>query len=314
MPYPYGQSIALDIETTGFSKEKNQCYMIGYAQKGPKGESLLTQLVADNANEEPALLNHFADLLSDAPRTLITFNGDRFDIPFLRSRYGHHGLEYPESFISNDLYLMLRPIKKIFGLSAFKQTSLEKLMELPKRTYPDGKEGIKLYHAYESMPLDSFLNKILGHNEEDIKGLLSLAPLLLYIEILNGAYDVTDFHIGDTSVTLDLKWTILSYLPLECTFSVPEGSLYMGKDHGAISAPLYHGRTRLYHADYKNYDYIATEDTAIPKALSSFMDRSLRRFATPSTCYTWFSPKETFSAHPGELSVFAQSLINYIVL
>ena len=34
-----------------------------------------------------------------------------------------------------------------------------------------------------------------------------------------------------------------------------------------------------------NYDYIPSEDTAMPKSISSFLDRSLRHPAAPENCY-----------------------------
>ena len=54
------------------------------------------------------------------------------------------------------------------------------------------------------------------------------------------------------------------------------------------------GRLRQYYRNYKDYEFIPSEDTAMPKSITKYMDKSLRVVATPQTCYTWFSCNEDF--------------------
>ena len=52
------------------------------------------------------------------------------------------------------------------------------------------------------------------------------------------------------------------------------------------SIPLYTGTLRHFFPDYKDYYYLIFEDTAIHKSVGEYVDKSARRQATASTCYT----------------------------
>ena len=77
-------AILYDIETTGLSPRRDQVYCIGCCTR--QGENVtFRQFFAETPMEEEAVLSAFADLLSRYP-VCITFNGMRFDEPFLRTR------------------------------------------------------------------------------------------------------------------------------------------------------------------------------------------------------------------------------------
>ena len=44
----------------------------------------------------------------------------------------------------------------------------------------------------------------------------------------------------------------------------------------------------------KDYEFIPGEDTAMPKSITRYMDKSLKIATTPQTCYTWFNCDEDF--------------------
>ena len=70
-----------DIETTGFSGDYSNLYLIGctyYSQ----GSWQLIQWFADTAEAESEVLAAFFEFLKGY-RTLVHFNGDGFDIPYL---------------------------------------------------------------------------------------------------------------------------------------------------------------------------------------------------------------------------------------
>ena len=46
--------------------------------------------------------------------------------------------------------------------------------------------------------------------------------------------------------------------------------------------------------NYKDYEFIPGEDTAMPKSITRYMDKSLKIATTPQTCYTWFNCDEDF--------------------
>ena len=73
-----------DIETTGFSAAGSSLYLIGAASV-TGGTWHLTQWFADRADGEVEVLQAFFSRLSSFD-TLVHFNGDTFDIPYLEKR------------------------------------------------------------------------------------------------------------------------------------------------------------------------------------------------------------------------------------
>ncbi len=86
-----GDGIFLDIETTGLSRDKNEIYLIGtlFQDSTSSAEAHWRErfYFAESKEEEPLILQAFLDFLKERESPLfITFNGDRFDLPFLKKR------------------------------------------------------------------------------------------------------------------------------------------------------------------------------------------------------------------------------------
>jgi len=73
-----------DIETTGFSGEYHQVYLIGCVYFSDDCARFI-QWFADSKDAEPEIIDSFFSFLKGY-RKLIHFNGDTFDIPFLLKR------------------------------------------------------------------------------------------------------------------------------------------------------------------------------------------------------------------------------------
>ena len=82
-------ALFFDIETTGLSRDYHKVYLIG-SLCIQDGKFLFCQWLAEKETEEGSVLSSF---FSYACRftTLISFNGNRFDFPFLQSRMSHLG-------------------------------------------------------------------------------------------------------------------------------------------------------------------------------------------------------------------------------
>ena len=83
--------IYFDIETTGLKASTSHLYLIGYAVRercvdAQTGDVQVIQLFAENTADEKLLLARFAEACAKY-RTVIHFNGDRFDIPYLEEKY-----------------------------------------------------------------------------------------------------------------------------------------------------------------------------------------------------------------------------------
>ena len=96
-------SIFLDIETTGFMRTKNRIYLMGtLAKEGNK--FIFRQFLTEYKGEEKELLVKTKELLNNF-ETIITFNGDAFDLGFIEQRAKINSLDFNfQNFKSLDIY------------------------------------------------------------------------------------------------------------------------------------------------------------------------------------------------------------------
>ena len=169
----------IDIETTGLSPRNSDLYMIGTGF-WENGKWVIRQFFGENAQEEEKVLSEFSDF-SRSFTKVVHFNGDRFDIPFLQSKYEEHKLTDPfgrlESF---DLYKWVKPYKKQLGLPDCKQKTIERFLKIDREDEYDGGKLIAVYKDYEESRSSELLQLLLLHNFEDVKGMMRMAPILLY--------------------------------------------------------------------------------------------------------------------------------------
>ena len=147
----------LDIETTGLSQDYDQITVIGIAT-GEGAIPRLTQLVG----EEITARNIIEAL--QGTQTLYTYNGSRFDLPFIRSRldidlelsFRHHDLMY--DCWSKNWYGGLKAVERRLGI---------------RRRLPDinGYEAVRLWHRYQATGDLDALRLLLEYNKEDVLNL-----------------------------------------------------------------------------------------------------------------------------------------------
>ena len=105
----------IDIETTGLSPRNSELYLIG-AGFYQDGNWMISQFFAQSTAQEEEVLSAFSDFSRNFSK-LVHFNGDRFDIPFLQSKYEEHKLSDPfENMESFDLYKHVKGYKAALGL------------------------------------------------------------------------------------------------------------------------------------------------------------------------------------------------------
>lgn len=298
-----GQLIFYDIETTGLSRSSSYCYLIGTV-KQEEATWALRQWLAENPEEEAMVLEEFSHFLKGCT-AVAQYNGSRFDQPYLESRYQAYGLSCPLLELpSLDLYQQFRPLSPFLKLNRMKQPDMEFFLGFPERTNCNGKDCIRIYKQYIQKKEEGLLKILLGHNAEDLSGLVRLLPILSYKCLLSGNYQVRHVSYEDNKLFffLDLpvavpkavsNWNSDFYLSCE------------GKDI-KLQINLHHSRMRLNYPNFKDYSYLPSEDTAIPKSLSKFMDRSLFVPATPETCYTWIACDSTFLSNPQKQKEYLQ--------
>ena len=134
---PLSDFLFLDIETTGLSAEQNAIYLIGCAYCQSDGWDLI-QWMDTSGKEEKEILSSFL-LFASGYRYLVHYNGDRFDLPFLKKRLQAHSLQdLTEQVQSLDLYKAVVPYRRLLGLPDYKQQTMEALLDTGR---PEGESG-----------------------------------------------------------------------------------------------------------------------------------------------------------------------------
>ena len=284
-----------DIETTGLARNSTFLYLVG-AVLFEAGTWQFYQWFAENPEEEPLILTEFSKLLQTVTHT-IQYNGNHFDEPYLLAHLKLHDL--PNAFDNKpalDLYQTLKPLKALLKLADLKQPTLETFLKRPKRNASDGQACIRLYRQYVKKPEQGLAETIMLHNEEDLLGLGQIFQTLSYLCLYRGEYKIASCAYEEDSLLVILK----TDTPLPAEFSNGSKLFYItGCAHSLrlrIFAPQ--KRLRRYYENYKDYDYLPLEDTAMPKILTSHIEKSFKQTATPQTCYTWFACDEKFLASP----------------
>lgn len=201
-----------DIETTGLSARSAGLYLIGVLTYTPEvaGHWTLLQYFCEDVADEPAVLQAFFELLC-TKKILISYNGDGFDIPFLRHMVEQYGLRAPrphhstaprdrvdcpatdgsaiadvpplysfDTVESFDLFKKFRPLKHLLGLPDLKLKSCERFLGIDREDRFTGGELIEVYFEWQKTKAPALLDTLLLHNAEDIANLPNLLPLLRY--------------------------------------------------------------------------------------------------------------------------------------
>ncbi len=203
-----------DIETTGLSARSAGLYLIGVLTYTDKNWTLL-QYFCEDVADEPAVLQAFFELLC-TKKILISYNGDGFDIPFLRHMVEQYGLPYSfDTVESFDLFKKFRPLKHLLGLPDLKLKSCERFLGIDREDRFTGGELIEVYFEWQKTKAPALLDTLLLHNAEDITNLPNLLPLLRY-----RALPRSDFHLraherlqDDATPLVHLSFTLLSPMP-----------------------------------------------------------------------------------------------------
>ncbi len=274
---------------------------------------IVTQIMAESSSEEILLLEQFETILRRYD-TIIEFNGDRFDLPYMKEKYASHNLSDPfEHCRTVDLYREIRPYKNIFGMSRLNQKSVEKFLHITRKDPYNGGELIDVYRSVRNHSCsdeESAVNALFLHNYEDVLGMLAMTPLLSYRLAMESTAPVmvcrneddgqrSGCRIIEAAFTLDVPVPSPLQLVLGNRISGVQNEVDASRENepkaaccisiagDQASVTLYLAPLCLYHyfPDYRNYYYLPEEDMAIHKSVASFVDASHRKKATAQNCY-----------------------------
>lgn len=175
----YEDTCFLDIETLGLNRNRDMVYLVGLMYFNQDEDSWnLDQYFAEDLQDEKSML---LELVQAIPQfsTIITYNGDAFDIPFLNNRFKIYNIEYQISKdISLDLYSIVRKNKQYLNLENYKLKTLERSIGIYREDVYSGRDCIQFYKNYLLTNDLVLKDNILRHNYEDLFYMLDLFKVL----------------------------------------------------------------------------------------------------------------------------------------
>lgn len=285
-------SIFFDIETTGFSPASSSLYMIGCA-RWENNRIYIDQFFAEKPEEEAEILTAFFQILSQY-KTVITFNGVGFDIPYLKAKADQYNImERFRDFEYIDIFKSVSSIKFLLKLENYKQKTMESFLGISREDEKNGGDLISIYAAYVKSPSKETLHLLRIHNYEDVLHMIDLLSVLSYLEVLNGQYTILSHRIDHYHAyngTEGNEWiiTMQNDYPIPRQLSCKKDCFYLmiGKNRTSLRIPIYEGELHYFYPNYRDYYYLKKEDQAIHKSVASFVDKEYRETAKASNCYT----------------------------
>ena len=175
--------IILDIETTGLDPVRDNLVLLGFIVfEGDK--SYIIQYFAEDNFEEERLLKIYLKMTAD--KTIITYNGDKFDIPFLNIRLDKYDLEpiFPDT---KDIYKTISSHRKYFTFESMRLIDIEKHIGIFRNDPSRYKVISKLT---EDIKKRDKPRPIMIHNENDLIATEKLA-------------NINDYFTRELSTNLD---------------------------------------------------------------------------------------------------------------
>jgi uncharacterized protein YprB with RNaseH-like and TPR domain len=301
--YNINKLVYFDIETTGFAADSTYLYLIGCAFYKEVSFHLI-QWFSEDIREEAQLITSFFEFLNDYD-VLLHYNGTGFDIPYLLRKCGLLGLKYSfENLISIDIYKKITPYKKIFRLNNFKQKTIEIFLNINRTDPFSGGDLIQVYQSYlgkknfETLrskrnpgtvfdtpsEAEILLNQLLLHNEDDLRGLILISPILSYVDFFEMPLRILRAGVDGNHFTIHFESSVS--LPVCISFGNDLAHITATGDHATLTIQIYEGELRHFYDNYKDYYYLPAEDSVVHKSIAHFVDKDYRSKAKPSNCYT----------------------------
>ena len=153
-------TVFLDIETTGLNPNQSKITVIGIGKSNGK----VTQLIGagvTNGNLQKAL---------QGVKKIVTYNGERFDFPFIEK---HLGIDIKERHESEDLMYKCWEHNLDGGLK-----KVEKKLGISRSSNVNGEKAVQLWNQYKRYGNKKALKDLIEYNKEDVLNLAKLRKKL----------------------------------------------------------------------------------------------------------------------------------------
>ena len=272
-----------DIETTGFTPSNSTLYLLGCVYY-KENSWWITQWFANRLSDEPNILKAFFSFLTNY-HTLIHFNGDGFDIPYLTKCAQQYSILNTFSLVKSvDIYKLIKPLKKPFQLDSIKLKSIETFLGIKREDMFTGGQLISVYHEYVKTKDSQLFDLLVLHNEDDLKGMPNILPILSYVDLLETPITFNYATLENNKVCFHFTSNIC--IPNTLHLQTKLGHLQMIQNYITIFISIINSPLKHFYPNYKDYYYLPLEDTAIHKKVAQFVDKEHKKKATASTCYT----------------------------
>lgn len=298
LPSFYEDCCYIDIETTGFDRNRHMIYLVGLIFQ-TKGTFYLQQYLCDKESDEYELLYRINQQLSQY-KYLVHFNGQSFDLPFIKSRLALYQIKEEISGCQSiDYYQALKSYKGFLRIENLKLKTVEQLLGYKRLDPFSGGELIELYHMYVQGN-EKLKPILLLHNEEDMMGLYYLNafyPLftLFYEKTMTINYhkETAPNHLDSLVLSASIPQSKHYYT---FTHQTPYGHVEILHDRLICSLPVYTGILKHFYSNYKDYYYLPVEDYAIHKSVAGYVHHDYKKKATKTTAYV--KKKDTYIRCP----------------
>lgn len=308
-------ALLYDIETTGLNPKASQLYLLGVLLFH-KENSEFIQYFAERVRDEEEILEQFFQLCQ-TKKVLISFNGEGFDNRFIEAMAKSYGKLPLHLYLKQlDLFKLIRKRKKFYGLESCSLKSCERFLGIYREDRCNGGELISVYREYLQNKDSEKKNLLLLHNREDIQNLPALFSFLAYENIFQGnvrfqrveflvrdemeemnynhqmesALQIKDLKLEErqnsrTSKKLCLRFSLPSSVPVPLKLTPKNFLLEIKETSLCLTVLLYQGELCYFFKDYKDYEFIFSEDRAVHKSLANMYPKEMREKAKASTAY-----------------------------
>lgn len=274
-------TVFFDIECTGLSPRKSFIYLIGYALR--LGNKItITQLLAKDESEELEIIQEFEKVM-ESYDTILGFNSTRFDESFIVERCRKYKFNTKiKSKHHIDMYLATTKAKCLLDLPNYKQKTIEEFLGLHREDKYNGGELIPVYQHYSLMEDKESKHLVLLHNYEDIKGMIYIADILSYTDLLTSDLRYISHEVIEEKLRFELETDIS--LPSSINKIREYGIYIIKKNRIYVTLNLFNGTLFTFLPDHKNYYYLLNEEIIVPRSIGESIDKNCRRPATRRDC------------------------------
>ncbi len=277
-------ALCFDIETTGLNRKYSHISVIGTGCLRD-GYIIFRQWLLENPSKEKEMLEEFSEYLKNFG-AIIQYNGNSFDIPYVRERCSLMALPDPfENMQCEDYYIYAKKFRHLLKLENLKQKSLETLFNIRRKDKISGAQCINAYSHYLAFGDSQSKNALLLHNEEDVLGLLKISSLTA----LDKIPDTIKIHNAYVPQALDTSFIIEfvfdQRLPFMIDYRSETHNIQLKNRRGILHLNGEKCWRKYFFSNPKDYFYIPSEDHAIHKSVGIYFDKDSRTKATRENCY-----------------------------